>query len=78
MRTTLDLPDEMLRKAKIAAVERRSTLRQLVIEALRREMESPLENLVLPQNLWVAGVFSRGFPGWCKKVMRSHLDPMKA
>ena len=44
MRTTLDLPDEILRKAKIAAVERGSTLRQLVIEALRREMESPLEN----------------------------------
>jgi hypothetical protein len=43
MRTTLDLPDEILRKAKIAAVERGSTLRQLVIEALRREMESPLE-----------------------------------
>jgi hypothetical protein len=39
MRTTLDLPDEFLRRAKIAAVERGSTLRQLVIDALRREME---------------------------------------
>jgi hypothetical protein len=40
MRTTLDLPDDILRKAKIAAVERGSSLRQLVIDALRREMES--------------------------------------
>jgi hypothetical protein len=40
MRTTLDLPDDILRKAKIAAVERGSSLRQLVIGALRREMES--------------------------------------
>lgn len=39
MRTTLDLPDEILRRAKIAAVERGSSLRQLVIDALRREME---------------------------------------
>jgi hypothetical protein len=40
MRTTLDLPDDILRKAKITAVERGSSLRQLVIDALRREMES--------------------------------------
>lgn len=39
MRTTLDLPDDVLRRAKIAAVERGSTLRQLVIDALRHEME---------------------------------------
>ena len=38
MRTTLDLPDEILRRAKIEAVERGSTLRQLVIDALQREM----------------------------------------
>ena len=38
MRTTLDLPDDILRRAKIAAVERGSTLRQLVSEALQREL----------------------------------------
>jgi hypothetical protein len=41
MRTTLDLPDDVLRRAKIAAVERGSSLRQLVIDALRREIEPP-------------------------------------
>lgn len=41
MRTTLDLPDDILRRAKIAAVERGSTLRQLVIDALQREMTGP-------------------------------------
>lgn len=41
MRTTLDLPDDILRRAKIAAVERGSSLRQLVIDALRQELESP-------------------------------------
>ena len=38
MRTTLDLPDDLLRKAKIEAVERGSTLRQVVIDALKREI----------------------------------------
>ena len=41
MRTTLDLPDDILRRAKIAAVERGSSMRQLVIDALRREMDAP-------------------------------------
>lgn len=36
MRTTLDLPDELLKRAKIAAVRRGSTLRDLVAEALKK------------------------------------------
>ncbi len=36
MRSTFDLPDELLKRAKIAAVRRGSTLRDLVAEALRR------------------------------------------
>jgi hypothetical protein len=51
MRTTLDLPDDILRRAKIEAVERGSTLRQLVIDALQREMtggERPRKRLTRP------------------------------
>lgn len=44
MRTTLDLPDDVLRRAKIAAVERGSSLRQLVIDALRHEVEGPSQS----------------------------------
>jgi hypothetical protein len=36
MRTTLDLPDDLVKRAKITAVKRGSTLRDLVAEALRR------------------------------------------
>ena len=43
MRTTLDLPDDVLRRAKIAAVERGSTLRQLVIDALKHELEGTVD-----------------------------------
>lgn len=51
MRTTLDLPEEVLRRAKITAVERGSTLRQLVVDALHREMtanERPRRRLRRP------------------------------
>ena len=36
MRTTLDLPDDLMKRAKIAAVRRGSSLRDLVAEALRK------------------------------------------
>ena len=51
MRTTLELPDDILRRAKIEAVHRGSTLRQLVIDALQREMagtERPRKRLSKP------------------------------
>lgn len=38
MRTTLEIPDETFRRAKIVAVERGTTLRQLVGEALAKEL----------------------------------------
>ena len=42
MRTTLDLPDDLLRQAKIVAVQRGTTLRDLVAQALRQEILQPM------------------------------------
>lgn len=39
MRTTLNLPDDILRRAKIATVEHGSALRQFVTDTLRYEIE---------------------------------------
>lgn len=41
MRTTLDLPDELLKRAKIEAVQRGTSLRALVGAALARELSRP-------------------------------------
>ncbi len=38
MRTTLDLPDDLMKRAKIAAVERGSTLRDVVADGLRKTL----------------------------------------
>lgn len=43
MRTTLDLPDELLKRAKIKAVERGTSLRELVGAALEHELNRPSE-----------------------------------
>ena len=41
MRTTLDLPDDLLKRAKIEAVQRGTSLRDLVGAALARELRQP-------------------------------------
>ena len=43
MKTTLDLPDDLLIQAKIVAARRRTTLRAIVEHALRRELRPAAE-----------------------------------
>jgi hypothetical protein len=38
MRTSVDLPDDLMREAKMVAVKRGVTLRELMSRALRREL----------------------------------------
>jgi hypothetical protein len=38
MRTTVDLPDDLLKRAKIAAIERGVSLRELIASALAKEV----------------------------------------
>jgi hypothetical protein len=43
MKTTIDLPDDLLIQAKTRAVRLRTTLKELVIAGLRRELASESE-----------------------------------
>ena len=43
MKTTLDLPDDLLMEAKTLAVRRKTTLKALVESALRREIRPAAE-----------------------------------
>ncbi len=40
MRTTIDLPDAILKKAKMKAVQENITLKELFIRSLKNELES--------------------------------------
>ena len=43
MKTTIDLPDEILTKAKVFAAEHRTTLRELVVRGLKHVTAAPEE-----------------------------------
>jgi len=64
MRSTLDLPDSLVKRAKIAAVRRGSTLRDLVAEGLRRVLSD--EQYVQRKRMIEAPV----------KLPRSHSIPV--
>lgn len=49
MRTTLELPDELLKRAKMAAIERGCTLRQLMSDALARDLDVKVEAAPAPR-----------------------------
>ncbi len=40
MRTTVDLPDDLIQKAKIAAIQQKTTLRDLFSRALIKELNT--------------------------------------
>ena len=41
MKTTIDIPESLYKKAKIRAIERGQTLKQIVLTSLERELEVP-------------------------------------
>lgn len=41
MKTTIDLPEEVIRRAKITAIHRKTTLKDLICKSLLREIETP-------------------------------------
>lgn len=43
MKTTIDIPESLYKKAKIRAVERGQTLRDIVLRALEHELEIPAQ-----------------------------------
>ena len=64
MKTTLEIPDPLFRKAKAAAASRGQTLKQLVNEALRDKLAKPV---------------AEGEPGWMKFFgsMKGHSEVLR-
>ncbi len=63
MKTTLDLPDDLVQRIKIRAVQERKPLKRLVADLLTRSLEIPAE-AALPQPPLPEGleINERGFP----------------
>lgn len=58
MKTTIDLPEEVIRRAKITAIQRNTTLKELIHRSLLREMGEPAHPKPDPKEM--AEVFARG------------------
>ncbi|MGV3532826.1 MAG: hypothetical protein ACO1QR_10690 [Chthoniobacteraceae bacterium] len=71
MKTTLDLPDDLLIAAKRVAAERRTTLKEMVTRSLRREI-----GLGLPETPTLHSAFEIGELGL--PVLKRHNDPLSA
>ncbi|MFP4552150.1 MAG: hypothetical protein ACLFNT_15185 [Spirochaetales bacterium] len=56
MRTTLNLPDELAREAKLRAVEENTTLTRLIVEGLEYRVRSPRSSGPLPVSRASGGV----------------------
>jgi uncharacterized protein YggE len=52
VKTTIDIPEALYKKAKIRAIERGQTLKQIVLNSLERELESPPAVEEAPSPYW--------------------------
>ena len=52
MKTTIDIPEPLYKRAKILAVERGQTLREIVVASLQRELDSPPVAAEPPTSYW--------------------------
>ncbi|MEX0878721.1 MAG: hypothetical protein WEF99_07655 [Thermoanaerobaculia bacterium] len=75
MKTTIDLPDELLVAAKKKAAESRTTLREIFERGLRRELLEPRRRGKTPQIRWVtaAGGLPPGLDVSDRAAMREWL-----
>jgi hypothetical protein len=55
MKTTIELPDPLFRKAKSRAAERGQTLKDFVAEALQAKLTTDAEETPSGQPKWMAG-----------------------
>jgi len=65
MKTTIELPDELLRRAKVAAAQRRTTLKELMIEGLENLLSTPKTAAPLqltPEQTKVYEICELGYP----------------
>jgi hypothetical protein len=52
MKTTIDIPEALYKKAKIRAVQRGQTLKRVVLDALQRELEAPGPDQRTEKSFW--------------------------
>ena len=66
MRTTIELPDELYKAAKIRAVENQQTLKDLVVQSLQHEITTKSQSVKEPET-----------PYWTRRPLRPKFQALK-
>jgi hypothetical protein len=61
MKTTIDIPEPLYKAAKIRAVERGQSLKQIVLTSLERELNAPPSGDAAPASRWARRKLLPGF-----------------
>lgn len=61
MKTTIEIPDGLYKRAKFRAVEQGQTLRQVVLRALERELAEPNSVKEPAKNYWADRKYRPGY-----------------
>jgi len=61
MKTTIEIPEILYKKAKFLAIERGQTLKQIVLTSLERELNSPPATLRAAKPSWANRTLLPGF-----------------
>jgi len=61
MKTTIDIPEQLYKMAKIRAVEQGQTLRQIVLSSLKHELEHPQTVEEAPTSYWAKRKLRPGY-----------------
>jgi hypothetical protein len=69
MKTTIDLPEEMLHRAKIVAAQRKTTLRELVCQGLDYSLSHPASKIEDDRRV--------AFKKLLKRMQAGNAEPMK-
>lgn len=77
VRTTIDIPDQLFRRAKKAAAEQDMTLREVVLRALRAHIETPARTAAYRFDWKVfPGALRPGLPIESNAALEEFFDPM--
>jgi len=77
MKTTVELPEEVIQRAKIAAIQRKTTLKDLILRSLVKELDALAETSEDTENFVAA--FSRGnnSDSPVGKILRDKTDAIR-
>jgi len=68
IKTTIDVPEDVLVKAKVLSAEHRTTLRELVVQGLKQVMDAPLADEEKQRKAAIKR--------WLKGMQASNTEPM--